>query len=500
MRIKAKLRTTDLQVRRLREEMTKHGKIGKAAMRADMCENTARKYHREEKLPSEMQAPRTWRTRKDSFEEDWDKIREILGDVPGLEAKILFQDLLRRKPGSYQEGQLRTFQRKVKQWRAAEGPQKEVFFAQAHRPGEAMQTDFTWGTELSVTIGGEPFPHMLCHSTLPYSNWSSATACRSESMAGLKRGVQTGLFRLGRVPQWHQTDNSTAATHNIPSGKRDFNPEYVDFVEHFGMKPRTIGIGKKEQNGTIEALNGSLKRMLEQLFKLRGTRDFESVSDYEAWLWDVMQQANHTRSKRVIADLAAMRPLSVSKVPEYREEKHPVSCWSTIRVKNNGYSVPSRLIGEDVRVRIYDDRIEIYYGQAHQLTVDRLLGEGGTQIDYRHVIWSLVRKPGAFERYRYREELFPSLVFRRAYDALVEGCDSVRKADIEYLRVLHLAASTMESDVELALDLLGEEGRLPKSAAVKALVSPERAEIPELPKPVVELKEYDELLLEEVAR
>ncbi len=479
--------------------MAKHGEIGKAAMRAAMSENTARKYLGAEKLPSEMRAPRTWRTREDPFEEDWDELRQILKDTPGLEAKILFMDLVGRKPDKYQEGQVRTFQRKVKQWRALEGPDKEVFFAQAHRPGEAMQTDFTRASTLGVTIAGEPFDHMFCHSTLPYSNWSSATVCRSESMAALKRGVQMALFRLGRIPDWHQTDNSTAATHDIPSGMRDFNAEYADFIAHFGMKPRTIGVGKKEQNGDIEALNGALKRMLEQLLKLRGTRDFDSVASYEAWLWEVMQQANHTRCKRTADELAVMRPLSVSKLPEYSEETFTVSCWSTIRIKHNSYSVPSRLIGESVKARIYDDRIEVYYGQSHQLTVERLLGRFGSRVDYRHVIWSLVRKPGAFERYKYREELFPNLSFRRAYDALVEDCQNSRQADIEYLRVLHLAASTMESEVVLALDLLHEAAQPPFSIAVKGLVCVSTPEVPELLRPVVNLVEYDELLSEEMA-
>jgi len=464
-----------------------------------MSENTARKYLATERLPSEMQTPRIWRTREDPFEDDWDEIRQILKEAPGLEAKILFMDLLDRKPEHYQEGQLRTFQRKVKRWRALEGPDKEVFFAQAHRPGEAMQTDFTWALKLGVTIDGEAFTHMLCHSTLPYSNWSSATVCRSESMSALRRGVQTALFRLGRVPHWHQTDNSTAATHNLSSRKRAFNAEYADFVNHFGMKPRTIGVGKKEQNGDIEALNGALKRMLEQLLKLRGSRDFPSVADYEAWLWEVMERANRTRCKRTAEELAVMRPLPVNKLPEYSEERVAVSCWSTIRLKHNSYSVPSRLIGERVMARIYDDRIEVYYGQIHQLTVKRLLGRFGSRIDYRHLIWSLVRKPGAFERYKYREELFPNLSFRRAYDALIGGCESLRQADIEYLRVLHLAASTMESEVVVALDLLHEDAQLPRAAAVKALVCSSTTEVPHLSCPAVDLGEYDRLLSEEVA-
>jgi len=451
---------------------------------------------RVDKLPSEIKKPRDWKTRPDPFEKDWEEIRQVLKDTPGLEAKALFTDLLRRKVGTYQEGHLRTFQRRVKKWLAEEGPDKEVFFPQQHRPGESMQTDFTWASVLGVTIKGEIFEHMLCNSTLPYSNWGSATVCRSESLAALKRGFQTALFRLGRVPYWSQTDNSTAATHNLAHDKRDFNKDYADFVIHFGVKPRTIAVGKKEQNGDIEAANGVLKRMLEQLLKLRGHRDFDSVENYEAWIWQSMQQANLTRSKRVAEELDAMRPLSVGKLPEFSEERSKVSSGSTVRVKHNSYSVPSRLIGAEVSLKIYDDRIEFYYGQDHQLTVERLLGRFGAHIDYRHVISSLVKKPGAFERYRYREELFPTLGFRKAYDALVAGCSSPRTADVEYLRVLDLAASTMQSDVELALELLLDEEVLPDSMAVKNIVSPSKDSVPEIDMGSLKLSDYDALLSE----
>ncbi|BAH73439.1 putative transposase (plasmid) [Solidesulfovibrio magneticus RS-1] len=77
-------------------------------------------------------------------------------------------------------------------------------------------------------------------------------ACHSESLAALKRGVQEALFRLGHAPKFHQTDNSTAATHDLTSGKRDFNAEYLDIMNHFGMIPRTIAVGEKEQNGDVE--------------------------------------------------------------------------------------------------------------------------------------------------------------------------------------------------------------------------------------------------------
>jgi hypothetical protein len=484
------------------EEMSKHGKVGRAALRAGMDRKTARKYLSEGRLPSQMREPRWWRTRPDPFAEDWPGIAERLADAPELEARALFEDLLGRHPERYDPGQLRTFQRRVKQWRAQEGPDKEVFFPQAHRPGEAGQTDFTDASGLRITIAGEPFPHLLCHFVLPYSNWEWATTCQSESMLALRRGVQSAVFRLGRIPDFHQTDNSTAATHDLRTGKRGFNQEYETLMDHLGMTPRTTKVGKKEQNGDVEAAHGVLKRRLEQHLLLRGSRDFDSVETWESWLQDVMEQANRLRQKRLREELAVMRPLSVERLREYKEENVAVTSWSTIRVRHNTYSVPSRLIGEWVRVRIYEDRLEVYHGDRHQLSVERLRGRNGHRINYRHVIASLVRKPGAFERYRYREELFPTVVFRRAYDALAESLTGWRP-DVEYLRVLHLAARTLESDVEAALELLLADKKLPLADDVRALVEPRVPQVPDLVVPAVDLQSYDSLfetdLLQEVS-
>ncbi len=489
------MKTTDAQVRRLMEDMARHGKKGRAAMRSGMSRNTAAKYLNAGRLPSEIVTPRTWRTRSDPFAAVWPEITAMLREAPTLEAKTIFDVLMDREPDRYAEGQLRTLQRRIRAWRATAGPEKEVFFAQNHRPGEAMQTDFTWATELGITIGGEAFPHMLCHSVLPYSNWEWATVCGSESMSAIRRGIQAALFRLGRVPRWHQTDNSTAATHYLATGKRGFNQEYGDMVEHFGMEPRTIGIGEKEQNGDVEAGNGALKRRLEQHLLVRRSRDFDTVQDYEAWLVAILEKANRGRAKRVAEELDAMRPLVVSRLPEYTEEDVTVTTWDTIRVKHNAYSVPSRLIGEVVRVRVYEDRLEVFYRGQHQVTVDRLSGRGGHRIDYRHVIWSLVRKPGGFARYRYRDDLFPTAIFRAAYDALCAAPHKGIGADVDYVRVLHLAASTMESEVEAALELLLAEGTVPTPDKVKALVVPMRPEgLVDMPVLQVDLTGYDALL------
>lgn len=476
------------------EELERHGKLGLAALRAGLHRNTARRYRDLGRVPSEL-APRTWRTREDPFvEEDWLAVAQQLAEAPELEAKVLFEDLVSRRPERYHAGQLRTFQRRVKTWRAQQGPAREVFFAQQHRPGEAMQTDFTWANELGVTLDGVPFEHLLCHSVLPYSNWWWPTVCFAESLAALRRGVQAAVFRLGRVTEFHQTDNSTAATHDLATGKRGFNAEYAALMRHLGMEPRTIEPGQSHQNGDVEALNGALKRRLAQHLLLRGSRDFASQETYEAWLHEVAEKANRLRQRQLNVELAAMRALRVERLPEYTEIEVRVSTWSTIRVKRNGYSVPSRLRGERVRVRIFDASLEVFYGGRQELTIPRLRGEGGHRIDYRHIIWSLVRKPGAFARYRYREEMFPTPAFRRAYDRL-RAAQPVLRADLEYLRILHLAASTMESEVEAALELLGEQ--VPLYERVHALVQPAPpAAVPELAVPVVDLGSYDDLLVE----
>lgn len=476
------------------DEMSKQGRIGLASLRAGLHRNTARRYLEAGKLPSELKQPRTWRTREDPFAADWEEITGRLAEAPELEARTLFEDLMRRRPGRYQESQLRTFQRRVKQWRAEHGPGREIFFPQQHRAGEAMQTDFTAAASLGVSIAGASFEHLLCQSVLPYSNWQSVVVCRSESMLALRNGIQQAVFRLGRVPEWHQTDNSTAATHDLGTGRRGFNAEYLELMAHLGMKPRTIGIGQSHQNGDVEASNGALKRRLEQHLLLRGSRSFAAVEEYEGWLGRVIEQANGRRSARLAEELAVMRPLSVAQLPRYRELQVRVSSNGTIRVQNNTYSVPPRLRGERLSVRLFDLYLEVYYGGKRQLVIERLCGEGKHRIDYRHVIWSLVKKPWALARYRYREALFPTPAWRRAYDALMEKLPE-RQAELEYLRVLHLAAATLQYEVEAAIELLLGEGKLPTFAEVRALIPGRKPEVPELAPLWVDLASYDELLV-----
>ncbi len=488
---------TDQQVRRLMEEMTKKPNKSFAAMKAGMDRRTAAKYLDSGKLPSELPpVERDWRTRENPFKQHWQQVENWLQNAPELEGKFLFDHLCEKYPEAYQEGQLRTFQRHIKGWRATQGPDKEVFFSQQHYPGQLMQTDFTHMNSLRVTIGGEEFKHMLCHCVLTYSNWEWAQICFSESYEAIKLGVQSTLVKLGRVPAKHRTDGTTAATHPFEKGKkgkRDFNEDYKYLMKHFGMKPETVN--DPNHNADVESSHNVLKKRIHQHLEFRGSRDFESRKAYESFIFLIMEKANTLRSNRLTEELAVMRELPLNRLSLFTETDEKVGPSSTIRLKKNVYSVPSRLVGERVTARVYEDKIHVLYTGKLQLEVERLRGTGGKCINYRHIIWSLVNKPGAFENYKYREELFPTICFRKAYDALRDWY-SPFVANKEYLRILYLAATTMECEVETAVVLLLEGGAMFSAEHVKDLMGKGKPTVPVMKLPQVNLGEYNVLLQE----
>jgi len=171
-----------------------------------------------------------------------------------------------------------------------------------------------------------------------------------------------------------------------------------------------------------------------------------------------------------------------------------VNVGSTLRVDRNTYSVPSRLIGEMVEVRVGVEELEVWYGGELQERIPRLRGRGHERINYRHVIEWLVRKPGAFERYRYREELFPTSRFRLAYDTLRD--QDPERAVREYLAILKLAAGEGEEVVDGALlKLLGTEEKWGVREVEILVVSRESVpSITEVKVAEVDLSRFDELL------
>jgi hypothetical protein len=460
---------------------------------------TARKYLRVRRLASELKPERHWRTRKDYFEDVWPEIREQFKTNPGLEAKTIFAALQRKYPERFADGQLRTLQRKVKHWRATEGPAREVYFVQEHHGGELCESDFTHLTEVGIRIGGEAFPHLLYHFVLTYSNWETGTICFSESFASLSEGLQQALWELGGVPALHRTDRMTAAINNL-SELADFQRNYQALVRHYGMEGRKIQTGRPNENGDIEQRHHRFKRALEQSLLLRVSRDFSTVTEYELFLKQLFEQLNSGRKERLAEEMEVLRPLPERRFDSARRVRVRVSPGSLITVERNSYSVNSRLIGEIVEARILANHLEVWYGGQKLEQLPRLRGRTNYRIDYRHIIDWLVRKPGAFASYRHREQLFPSSRFRRAYDLLREV--TPRYCDRRYLEILQLAAKEGEARVDDALRLLlqttsGQQAIVNKAAFEEFLERCEQAPaITDVQIAEVSLTSFDQLFSE----
>lgn len=485
---------TDAQVRRLMKlSQTEKTRAG-AAAKAGMDEQTARKYIRSGRLPSAMKVEHTWRTRRDVFEEVWEWVRDQLALNSGLEAKTLFVELQRQYPGRFQDGQLRSLQRRVKTWRATEGPAKEVYFPQIHRPGILAQSDFTDMKSLGVTIQGQPFDHLVYHFVLTYSNWETSTICFSESFESLSEGLQNALWELGGVPRAHQTDCLTAAVQKLDHPD-DFTRRYQALMDHYGLEGRKTQPASPNENGDIEQRHYRFHKAVDQALMLRQRRDFESRKAYAGFLRQVQDQLNAGRRDRLGEELKVLRRLPARRLDGCKRLEVRVASTSTIRVLDNTYSVHSRLRDEKVEVRVYAEHLDVYYAQRRVVRLPRLRGKQGHLIHYPDVIDWLVRKPGAFADYRYRADLYPTSRFRRACDILEEQ-HAQRPAHRIYVKLLHLASSEGEEKVDLALDRLLTTGEQINVAGVQACLQEERLGPARYPVEVrpVELSSYDDLL------
>jgi transposase len=466
-----------------------------AAAKAGMSERTARKYAHSGRAPSQAAVSHTWRTRPDPFVDVWPEVEALLRQDGGLQAKTIWMELNERHAGRFSAGQLRTLQRRLLTWRATSGPDREVFFPQTHVPGEQAQSDFTDMRALQVMIAGQLFPHLLYHLVLTYSNWESISICPSESFESLSAGVQSALWRLGGVPLEHRTDNLSAATHKLSASRgRDFTERYRELMDHYGMRASRNFPGNAHENGDVESANGKLKTAIDQRLRLRGSRAFISREAYEGFLETCVEARNATRSARLEEERAHLRALPVRPLPAYRESYVTVSRASAVRVLKHSYSVSSRLIGRQLRVRLHADIVELDYKGEHIAVMERRVGRDTHRIDYRHIIHTLVRKPGAFRHYVFREALFPTLEFRRTYDALL--AERSDQADLQYVRILHLAASDGEETVRAVLENLLIGTAAPTYEAVRAQVrGPRTAEgVPFLDITAPDLTLYDRLL------
>jgi hypothetical protein len=286
---------------------------------------------------------------------------------------------------------------------------------------------------------------------------------------------------------------TAAIRHKTATEREDFTKRYQALMTHSGMEPTWNNAGIAHENGDVEQSHHRFKQAVDQALRVRGHRDFASRSAYEHFLQDLVYKRNQTRSTRFETEKAHLRPLPATPQAPCKEVQVSVSRFSTIHVGGNVYSVPSRLIGTQLTVRLRSETIQGYVGTSLVFTFPRLIGKNQHRIDYHHIIWSLVRKPGAFAAYRYRDELFPTTTFRLAYDVLREALP--KRAEAEYVKVLHLAATTSECEVETALALLLETKTTPTLAAVRDVTHlPQGANVPLIQTPTLDLSTYDQLI------
>ncbi len=388
-----------------------------------------------------------WRTRADPLEQVWqNELVPLLEKSPGLTAITLLEYLQERYVDEYPDNIHRTLQRRVQVWRALYGEEKEVMFRQTHEPGRQGLSDFTTLKRASITIAGVPFKHLLYHFRLAFSHWSFMKVIEGgESYTALAEGLQEALHQLGGAPREHRTDSLSAAYKNLDNdAKDDMTARYDVFCQHYGMTATRNNPGQSHENGSSESSHGHLKRRIEQALLLRESTDFESKAAYQRFIDGVVNQANRRNAKGVIIERASLLPLPITRTADYTELQAVVSTSSTIEVRRVTYTVPSRLQGQVLRIRVYDNRLVCYLGQHMVITLERIHTHGrcrARQVDYRHVIHSLVKKPQAFRYSRLREELLPNPDYQLIWK-MVEELMPAREACRFIVGLLYLAATS----------------------------------------------------------
>ena len=241
-------------------------------------------------------------------------------------------------------------------------------------PGRLAASDFTVCNELGVKIAGQRFDHTFFHCVLTYSNVESVSLCFSESFESLSAGIQKAFWEFGGVPERHRSDSLAAAVRNHTS-RRELTERYAALMSYYSCEAERTNARCANENGDVESSNGHLKDRIEQALLLRGSRSFDSREEYVAFVEDLVKRANDNRRKNFLDDLAHL-----NRLPDERLDTDDiikgvrVSRSSTINVRTNTYSVPCRLIGQLVDLRIGAEQITVtHYGHLIQ-TMPRLVG------------------------------------------------------------------------------------------------------------------------------
>lgn len=469
-----------------------------AAAKAGFSTATGYRIEVDPRLPSQKRAPRS-RRRPDPLAEIWEaEIVPILKSAPGLRAVAVLEEMRRRHP-DLNPNIRRTLERRIRAWRAIAGPEREVIFRQTHEPGRLGASDFTDTASLGITIAGAAFDHRLYHFRLAFSGFEHAEpVLGGESFVALAAGLQNALWALGGAPKEHRSDSLSAAFRNLAAdAQEDLTQRYAALMAHYGMMPSRNNAGVAQENGAIESAHGHLKAALGDALLLRGSRDFDDIDAYRRFVDEIVGQRNARNRKRIALERPLLGVLPKRRTADWEEKVVTVTSSGGFILRRVFYTVPSRLIGHRLRVRIHDDRIECFLGSTHVATLRRgqpvSNQQGGHVVDYRHVIHALRKKPMALASLVYRDQLFPRPAYRRAFETLCEreGDKRACKVTVELLALAHERACEAELAIAIGAEL--DAGRLPDLDRLRARFLPDDAPVPDVVVELAALSAYDEL-------
>lgn len=406
---------------------------------------------------------RNYKTRRSPIDQVWEsELEPMLSKNPGLQAKTLFiylQEKYLDEQGNpiYTKSIERTLQRKVSRWQALNGQPKDIMFPQIHIPGQQALSDFTHFKNAEITIDGKPFKHMLYHFRLVYSKWSFIKVIRTgECMQALSEGLQDALFCLGGSPKEHRTDSLSAAFKNLSKkDKDDLTNSYKELCEYYNMEPTRNNKGQKHENGSVESAHGHIKNRIAQELILRGSNNFKSVSEYEAWVQKIVISHNKRNSIDFDTEKLSLQPLPNYRTSDYEIKSAKISNLSTVHIKHMIYSVPSNFTGHTLTFHIYQNIIKAYLGGSFAFAFDRKYLQKNKSkyvIDYKHIVSALIKKPNAFRLCRYRDSIFPDDKYKLIWEYL-ERIESKNSSPKLMLRILKLAAD-YDCEKELSTDIL----------------------------------------------
>jgi len=490
-------RITDLQVTKYKELRGKHTQEA-AAAKMGISVSSARRIESRVTLPSQR-PPRHWRTRADPLSEVWEsEVVPMLEGAPALMGVTVLEELQRRQPERFGDSVLRTLQRRIRQWRAENGGEHELFFAQEHPPGRLGLSDFTVADQLGIRIGGVALAHRLYQFTFAHSGWRHArVVLGGESFQALTSGLQDALWMAGGAPEEHRTDSLSAAFNNLAE-REELTRRYRELCEHYGMRASRNNPGESHENGSIESRQGSLKRSLEQALLLRGGREFAGLQAYEQFVAETVRRLNARCARAWDVERQSLRPLPTRRTADFEEIDARVSKFGVFSAKSALYSVPSRLVGHRLKVRLYNTHLEAWLGGVKVFECERLYGSVENRhpkrIDWRHMLPSLKRKPGAFARWVLRDAMFPRSEYARTWER-ISGRLPERSACRLMVELLDLADQVnVVTELAAVLDTLNDRDELPDVDSLRKRFAPRATLMPSVQVVMPSAAVYDELL------